>query len=95
MTDMDLGQMVLFNGEALICRSSCRILFFKQMYDTDTKETTWTEYHHIAVRGFVYFIKGNIRIQITTDDLIYYYLIDKVTYMPNLENIMYNYMGCN
>ena len=23
------------------------------------------------------------------------YLIDKETYMPNLENVMYNYMGCN
>ena len=39
--------------------------------------------------------KGNIRIQITTPDVIYFYLIDKNTYMPQLQNAMYNYMGCN
>lgn len=47
------------------------------------------------MRGFIYYIKGNIRIQITTDELVYFYLIDKDTLMPNLENVMYNFMGCN
>lgn len=65
------------------------------MYDLQAKEERWTQYHEIKVRGFVYFIKGNIRIQITTDELIYFYLIDKETYMPKLENVMYNFMGCN
>lgn len=41
MTDMDLGQMVLFNGEALICRSSCKVLFFKQTKALDTGEESW------------------------------------------------------
>ena len=27
--------------------------------------------------------------------MVYFYLIDKVTFMPDLENVMYNYMGCN
>ena len=47
------------------------------------------------MRGFIYYIKGNVRIQITTDDKIYFYKIDKTTLMPELENVMFNYMGCN
>lgn len=87
--------MVMFNNEALICRSSTKVLFFKQMKDIDTGEIKWTQYHTIKVRGFIYYIKGNIRIQITTDQKIYFYLIDKETCMPELENVMYNFMGCN
>ena len=36
----------------------------------------------------IFYIKGNIRIQITTDEFIYFYLIDKETLMPTLENVM-------
>jgi len=46
-------------------------------------------------RGFIYYIKGNIRIQITTDEKIFFYLIDKETFEPILENVMMNYMACN
>jgi hypothetical protein len=60
-----------------------------------TNVTSWQPYHTINVRGFVYFIKGNIRIQVTTDENIYFYLIDKKTFMPKLENVMMNYMNCN
>ena len=35
-----------------------------------------------------------MRIQITTDDKIYFYLIDPETLEPNLENVMFNYMNC-
>ena len=80
--------MVLIYGEALVIRSSNSILFFKQEVDKFTKTEHWHEYHSIKVRGFLYYIKGNIRIQVTTDDLIYFYLIDKDTFMPQLENVM-------
>jgi len=43
----------------------------------------------------IYYIKGNVRIQITTDQKIYFYLIDTKTLEPVLENVMFNYMGCN
>lgn len=33
--------------------------------------------------------------QITTDDMIYYFLIDLKNYEPYLENCMYNFMDCN
>lgn len=95
MTDKPLGQMVLFNGEALIARSSTCVLFFKQVKDKMTGVRSWQQYHQINKRAFVYFIKGNIRIQLTTEEHIYFYLIDRETFMPILENIMYNYMGCN
>lgn len=31
----------------------------------------------------------------TTDEKIYFYIIDKVTLEPRLENVMYNFMGCS
>lgn len=47
------------------------------------------------MRGQIYFIKGNVRIQITTDERIYFYLIDPDTQIPTLENVMHNFMGCS
>lgn len=84
--------MVLVNGEALIVRSSSRMLFFKQVTDSEKKHTSWKLYHNIQVRGSIYFIKGNDRFQITTNDHIYFYLIDMETYMPKFENCIYNSM---
>jgi len=53
-------------------------------------------YHKIPkVRGTIYFIKGNIRFQITTDEKIFFYLINKENFMPILENVMYNFMQCS
>ena len=96
MTDQDLGQMYLINNKALIARSSSRILFFKIKHDEDDPSIKfWKEYRVLNVRGFIYFIKGNKRIQITTDDKIYFYLIDPITFEPELENVMYNFMDCN
>lgn len=96
MTDKDLGQMYLFNNKALIARSSSTVLFFKIMADEDDPEDKkWTQYEMLNIRGFIYFIKGNVRIQITTDDNIYFYLIDLETFVPKLENVMFNFMGCN
>ena len=87
--------MVLIYNEALVARSSSKVLFFKQIYDKVLCIRKWMLFHTIKVRGMIYFIKGNIRIQVTTDDYVYFYLIDKETFMPTLENVMQNYMGCN
>ena len=87
--------MVLVFNEALIVRSSTKILFFKQIKDIETGEENWELYHDLNIRGFIFYIKGNIRIQVTTDHMIYFYIIDKDTHMPELENVMYNFMGCN
>jgi hypothetical protein len=87
--------MVMFASKALIARSSNKVLFFKMVWDPMLEVAQWVQYHSIKTRGFIYYIKGNIRIQVTTDELIYFYLIDKETLMPKLENVMYNYMKCS
>jgi hypothetical protein len=47
------------------------------------------------MRGQISFQKGNIRIQITTGTKIYFYIINKKTFIPELENVMFNYMKCS
>ena len=42
----------------------------------------------------LYHIKGNIRISITDEEKIYFYLINNEEYTPVLENVMYNFMKC-
>ena len=87
--------MYLINGTALIARSSSKVLFFKLKRDEFTGEQSWTNYYTIQNRGFIYFIKGNKRIQITTEQNVYFYLIDPETFMPTLENVMFNFMKCD
>ena len=68
--------MFLINGKALITQCSSQILFFKLKLDEFTQERSWYNYWKIDVQGSIYFIKGNKRIQITTSEKIYFYLID-------------------
>jgi hypothetical protein len=86
--------MYLVNDKALIARSSSQILCFKQVVDKFTLEKTWKCYRVLEHRGFIYFIKGNKRIQITTDKKIYVYLIDPDTFELKLENVINNFMNC-
>lgn len=84
--------MYLIFDKALIARSSNSILFFK----IDEETGLWTQYHQIdKMRGQIFFIKGNIRFQIVTDEKVYFYLIDKETLIPELENCMFNFMKCS
>lgn len=87
--------MYLIGGKALVARSSSQILFFKRELVEDLGCYEWKLYHTLEHRGFIYFIKGNKRIQVTTDYKIFFYLIDPETFMPKLENVMYNFMNCN
>ena len=43
----------------------------------------------------IYYIKDTDRFQVTTEDYIYFYLIDLETFEPSLENVMNNFMGCS
>lgn len=47
------------------------------------------------MRGTVYFMRGNVRFQITTEERVYFYLISRETLEPQLENVMGNYLGCS
>jgi hypothetical protein len=90
ITDNDLGNMYLLFDQALCVRSSSSILFFK----IDKETGLWKEYERFNdMRGQIYFIKGNVRIQVTTDEKVYFYIINKETLQPNLENVMYNFMN--
>jgi hypothetical protein len=87
-----MGDMYLLFDEALVTRSSSSILFFK----IDPETGLWTKYHQFdEMRGQIFFIRGNIRIQITTEEKIYFFLIDKLTYIPKLENVMWNFVKCS
>lgn len=92
---MDLGQMYMVNNRALITRSSSKIVFFKIMEDYHTKEQKWTQYFSIDLRGCIYYIKGNPRIQIITNQNIYFYKIDLESLEPVLDNVMFNFMACS
>lgn len=87
--------MYLIYHKCLAARSSSQILFFKIEKQEYTGRRIWVQYDQINSRGFIYYIKGNVRIQVTTDDKIAFYLIDQVTLRPQLENVMRNYMNCN
>jgi hypothetical protein len=89
MTELDLGTMFLIYNRALISRTSSEVNFFKI-----NENGEWERYYTLPIRGFIYFIKGNIRIQISTEDKIYFYLVDKETLLPIFENVMNNYMNC-
>lgn len=92
VTDSDFGSMFLLYDKALVVRSSSSVLFFKEHHETGL----WTEYYRLnEMRGQIFYIKGNVRIQVTTPELIYFYLIDKLTLMPKLENVMKNFMDCS
>ena len=84
--------MFLVYEKALVVRSSGSMLFFKKCLETDK----WILYHEKQnMRGQIFFIRGNIRIQIITDEKIFFFIIDKETLEPKLENFMYNYMNCS
>jgi hypothetical protein len=92
ITDKDLGNMYLLFDEALVVRSSGSVLFFKINKETHL----WEQYHELKeMRGQIYFIRGNIRIQVCTDEYVYFYKICKETFEPTLENVMYNNMQCS
>lgn len=105
MTHADLGDMYLAFEKALIVRSSSSILIFKKEQvevDDDDGEGTqlvwqWKQIHKISnMRGQIYFVRGNTRFQITTEEKIYFFIFrDKVGLIPELENVMQNFMECS
>jgi hypothetical protein len=59
------------------------------------EELRWELIHTVKIRGSIYYIKDTDRFQVTTEDYIYFYLIDLDTFEPTLENVMNNFMGCS
>jgi len=87
--------MYLVYNQVLVSRSSKSVYFFKIEYDEEEEDRVWKLYNVIDIAGFISYTKGNIRMQIITDSRVYFYLMDKETLEPILENCMYNYARCN
>ena len=95
ITELDLSTMELLFDEALCVRSSSKVLFFRQIWDYEFEIYQWELYYSLKIKGSIYYIRGNQRIQITNDNYIYVYLIDPDTYEPILESVMINNMMCS
>ena len=94
--DIDvLGQAILVYNEALIIKGSSEICMYKLVYkEKNSEERHWEKYKELNYRGMITYIKGNIRFNLVTEDKIYFFLVDKETLLPTLENVMFNYMQC-
>ena len=66
------------------------------MYDNEKRSFFWKSYHKLDIQGAIYYSSWvNQRIQITTEEKIYVYIIDYETLEPTLENVMFNFMECD
>jgi hypothetical protein len=86
--------ILLIKGECLIIQSSSKVMFLLRKYDELTKLENWEVFKTMKCRGAIYYMKDTNRMQITTYECIYFYLINMETYEPKLENVMNNYMSC-
>lgn len=68
------------------------MVLFKRCKDDENWETAYELYD---MRGEIFYAIGNIRMQVTTVDKIYFYLVDEQKCSLCLENVMYNFMQCN
>jgi hypothetical protein len=89
----DFGSMYLPFDSILAVKSSSSILFFKKSLD----DGKWFMYKEMKnMNGNIFYIKGNVRIQVVTELKIYFILLEgKEPYLPSIENVMYNFMRCN
>ena len=87
--------MYIFDDTVLMVTSGIRVEFYKRKACDFTGVLNWKVYTTVELRGFLYYMPGNVRIQITTNEKIFFYIIDLETYMPKLDNVMNNYMRCS
>ena len=93
--DGDIGQIDIIDNQCLMIQSSNKIQLFLEKEDPMTEEVKWKLIHTIKIRGSIYYIKDTDRFQVTTEDYVYFYLVDLETFEPTLENVMNNFMGCS
>ena len=86
--------MYIFKNKVMIVRSSAHILLLKLEENEYTGNMDWKEYTSLNLKGQLYYVKGNKRFQIVTDEKIYFYLVDPESFEPVLENTIYNFMEC-
>jgi hypothetical protein len=95
INDREFNQVVLFDDTALMASSSRRVLFYQQQEDKFRKGVIkWQKYHQIDKWGQLYHFKGKNEFQITSAEHLFFYKMNKKTYVPELVNAMKNYMQC-
>ena len=78
----------------MIAKNSSKIIFLKLEEDKASKKgVRWHTYHTLNFRGFIYTIKGNKTVFISTEKYIYFYLIGADD-IPVVENVIYNFLNC-
>jgi len=87
--------MIMFRNEVLICRSSLYIQFHKLQFDKSKGKPMWKLYHSIESQGFICGNKGSNNFTIIEDQLIYFYELNEDTLMPQVINVMVNFMQCD
>lgn len=80
--------MFIYDSKIMVVRSSQTILFFKPKGDS------WELYHTLNKSGFLFGMASQRSFQLTTDSFIYQYKLDK-DFIPKLELIFYNFLGCS
>lgn len=94
ITNFDIGEMEFYLGEVLIVRSSHKILFFKLEENKDTEKDEWQCYHSFDSQGRLSGNRCCSMFQIIQDDYILFYEIQNEDFIPKLENVMMNFLGC-
>jgi hypothetical protein len=87
--------MFLIYNKVIVARSSKSVYFFREEEDEETGDKLWVQYHTIDKPAFISFTEGNVRLQLIENEMIYFYVIDKETWMPKLDSVMSNYLVCN
>lgn len=104
-----LGQMHLFQNCILIARHSNEILFFKHSNINEknqyliesnnrsgnTNSKYWKLYHTMHQQGQIFHSKGQEKLTLTTELKIYFFKFNPETWIPELESVIFNFMGCN
>jgi len=95
VANVDLGHMFMYGEKVLVVRSSQEILFFEYQRDKRAKESQWVLYHRRDTPGFISGSKRKPEFTVIEDDFIYFYELDKGTFMPKLNNVMINFLKCS
>lgn len=95
MTDNGIGTLYLVYNKIAVVSQSNDVVLYKIEEDDITGKRSWKKYQEIHIRGQLYYIKGNVRIQIVSDEKIYFFIINQETLEASLQNVMLNYMKCS
>ena len=87
--------MFMYGEQVMVVRCSHEILFFNYRAADRNKGRKWVLYHRTDSAGFIYGSRRRPEFSVIEDNFIYYYVLDKETFMPTLNNVMINFLQCS